>query len=76
MHVVQFFVSHQRNVSTLRNEAANPTVRVFDKALFPRVVGMCKIDGCMDDLFEILPACESDVVVRGDTLNNNLLEGH
>ena len=38
------------------------------------MVGMGKIDACVEKGFQLPPACEGDVVIGGDTSNNNTLQ--
>ena len=35
---------------------------------------MCKIDGCLQESFQLSPAGESNIVVRGDALKGNAME--
>src|SRR3989344_6386182 len=74
MHVLQFFLSHRSNVSALGHKAPYPPVSVLHQPLFPRVVGMGKIDTRAKKSLQLSPARESDVVVGGDTSNNNIFQ--
>src|SRR3989344_3642517 len=74
MYFIQFFLSHRLNISPFWYEAPYPPVGVLHQPLFPRMVWMGKIDTCVENVLELPPAREGDVVIGGDTSNNNTLQ--
>src|SRR3989344_580080 len=74
MDSIQLFLSHRADISPFRYKASYPPVGVLHQALFPRMISVGKIDACVEKSFELPPAREGDVVIGGDTSNNNTLQ--